>query len=72
MTGEQRAEIKRALDAHYRREIELQQAKARRRRGDPTCSRCYKDVKPEDLSPGRAWCRDCENRRRDSYRKSAA
>jgi hypothetical protein len=72
VTGEQRAELKREIHAARLREIEGQRARARRRRGDPTCSRCYKAVRPQDLSPGRAWCRDCENRRRDSYRKRAA
>lgn len=72
MTGEQREMIKRVRDEKRRRDLEIERVKARRRRGDPTCSRCYRPVTPDERSPGRAWCRDCENKRRDSYRKAAA
>lgn len=36
-----------------------------RKRGDYSmCSRCSRALGDGDLSPGRAWCRACENKRR--------
>ncbi len=53
-----RSEILRSQLA--RKEAESRSAAALSR----SCSRCKESVQPEDLCPGRYWCRTCENKRR--------
>lgn len=58
MTGEQRRTIRVARDEACRAQF------ARPKPSGHVCSRCGEPVEPADRSPGRYWCRPCENERR--------
>jgi hypothetical protein len=66
-----RQELRRKISERRLVEIERRDAELRAELRSlflPECRRCGREVAPEELSPGRTWCKRCEADRRKFYR----